>query len=520
MSSETKIKVLITDSFSSEGIALLKKEGYKVDLDPSLDGNELKKEIAGYHALIIRSGTTVTSDIIERANSLRIIGRAGVGVDNIDVEAATRKGIIVMNTPGGDTISACEHTWALILSLVRNIPRAHQSLKEGKWDKKSNKGTELYGKTLGIIGLGKIGSEVARRAKGFGMKIKVFDPYVSETLIEELEAVATEFDEIIETSDIITVHVPKNEKTINMLNAIVLNKMKKSAYLINCARGGIVNEEDLADAVGREIIKGAAVDVYSIEPTTESPVFNSDGIIHTPHLGASTEEAQERVAVEIVRQVAAYFKNSSIVNAVNIYGPKADAPLFELAYKLGSVCGQLSKKLCKKIILSTDERIKKEHENSLVRALLNGYLSCFNDGINFVNALLIAKEKNIEVVKQQTNTEGFHELLSVNIDNKVSVKGGIPGEVSRIYEINNFEIDIPLKGKILMIRNNDVPGVIGFVGTLLGEYGINIGFMEVGRKTEGGTALTLIGIDQSVSSELLKKLSNEKRIESVGALSV
>ena len=511
------MKVLITDSLSTEGIRSLEDAGFYVKMDASLDGEALKKEIVNYDGLIIRSGTNVTKDIIENAENLKLIGRAGVGVDNVDVEAATRKGIVVMNTPSGNTISACEHTWALILSTLRNIPQSHQALVEGRWDKKKYKGAEIYGKTLGIIGLGKIGIEVAKRAIGFGMKIIVYDPYTSQDIAKEAKAKLVELNELLEISDVITIHAPLNEKTKNLIDSSALSKMKKEAILINCARGGIVNEAALSEAVKNRQIRGAAVDVYETEPTTDSPVFLVDGIIHTPHLGASTTEAVERVSIEIVKQAIDYLKDGKIINAVNICGMELELPLEKLASKLGMLLGQLSKHLTGRILISYKEE---KSEDAIVRTILNGYLSQFNEGINFINAILVAEEKGIEIVKQKVTHEGLPWDINRTLGDDLNISGSVIGDITRLTGINGYILDIPLSGNLLIIKNFDIPGVIGHIGTILGEYGINIGSMEVGRKSAGGQAVTVIGVDQEISQDIIEKLKSLETIEGVNSVKV
>ncbi len=511
------MKVLITDSLSTEGIRSLEDAGFYVKMDASLDGEALKKEIVNYDGLIIRSGTNVTKDIIENAENLKLIGRAGVGVDNVDVEAATRKGIVVMNTPSGNTISACEHTWALILSTLRNIPQSHQALVEGRWDKKKYKGAEIYGKTLGIIGLGKIGIEVAKRAIGFGMKIIVYDPYTSQDIAKEAKAKLVELNELLEISDVITIHAPLNEKTKNLIDSSALSKMKKEAILINCARGGIVNEAALSEAVKNRQIRGAAVDVYETEPTTDSPVFLVDGIIHTPHLGASTTEAVERVSIEIVKQAIDYLKDGKIINAVNICGMELELPLEKLASKLGMLLGQLSKHLTGRILISYKEE---KSEDAIVRTILNGYLSQFNEGINFINAILVAEEKGIEIVKQKVTHEGLPWDINITLGDDLNISGSVIGDITRLTGINGYILDIPLSGNLLIIKNFDIPGVIGHIGTILGEYGINIGSMEVGRKSAGGQAVTVIGVDQEISQDIIEKLKSLETIEGVNSVKV
>ncbi|MFH1415084.1 MAG: phosphoglycerate dehydrogenase [Elusimicrobiota bacterium] len=520
MSSDRARKVLISDSLSQEGVKKLEQAGIQVKMDPSLDGDTLKKAISEYDGLIIRSGTTVTGDIIENGKNLKIIGRAGVGVDNVDIQAATRKGVIVMNTPSGNTISACEHTWALLLSLVRNVPRAHQSLKEGKWDKKNNEGTEIFGKTLGIVGLGKIGYEVAKRALSFGMKVLVHDPYTTEEVAKEVKAELVEFEELLEKSDIITIHAPKNEKTKNMISVDAIYKMKEGVFIVNCARGGIVDEKAVADAVKTGKIRGAAFDVYDKEPTTESPVIGIDGIVHTPHLGASTEEAQERVATEIVDQIIQYFTEGKIINAVNITGSDLDPSLAELATKLGILCGRMSEHLTDSILISYKEQTIGGQEDAIVRAVLNGYLSQFNEGVNYINAILIAEEKGIGVIRQKLSSRVSSGDISISLGDEFKISGVVLGGAARLMEINGYIVDVPLSGSMLVIKNSDIPGVIGHIGTVLGAHGVNIASMEVGRKSAGGQAVTVIAVDHKVDEKVIEELKSEESIIDVKNIEV
>lgn len=514
-----EIKVLITDSLSKKGVEILEKEGIEVNMDTSLKGDKLKKEIGKYDALLIRSGTQVTAGVIEKADRLKIIGRAGVGVDNVDLEAATKKGVLVMNVPAGNTISACEHTWAMILSLMRNIPQAHESLSQGKWDKKKYKGSEIYGKTLGVVGLGKIGSEVARRAGGFGMEVIAYDPFTTKEAARETGAKLVDINELLKQADIVTIHVPRNEKTKNLINKDTISKMKKTAYLINCARGGIVNEKDLAEAIKNKTIKGAALDVYEQEPAKNSPLFSLDNVIHTPHLGAATVEAQERVAVEIVKQVIDYLRNKKIKNAVNISGMEIEPSVEELANKIGILCGQMSGHLTNKVIISYKNKTK-EAEDAIVRTILKGYLSQFNEGINLINSIAMAKEKGIDIIRQAKADNDIPGEIKVNLGDEIELCGGVIGEIPRLTEINGYIIDIPLTGNLLIIKNSDKPGIVGKIGTVLGEYGVNIGNMEVGRKSAGGQAVTVIGVDQEISEEVIEKLKSIDFIEDVSDIKV
>ncbi len=516
---KNKLKVLVTDNLSSSGLEILRKSGFEVKMDSSLDGKNLEKEIRGYDGLIIRSGTNVTKEIIDNADKLKIIGRAGVGVDNVDLESATRKGIVVMNVPAGNTISACEHTWALIMSLLRNVPFAHQALSEKKWQKKKYKGKELYGKKLGVVGLGKIGYEVAKRANAFGMHVLVHDPYTSADKAKEVKADMVELEELLKESDVITLHMPVNEKTKNFINEDTIKKMKKSSFLINCARGGIVNEEDLAEAVKEGRISGAAVDVYKEEPTSDSPLLGLNNVIHTPHLGAATSEAQERVAVEIAEQVSVFLKTGKIVNAVNAVGADIEVELKKLAEKLGVFAGQYTEKLTKKAVISYKDKIRKSGE-SVSRFILMGYLSQFNEGVNLVNAQMLATEKGMRVAKQVVSDNDMYGEIKIEFNGDFSIEGGIIGKKARLTGLNGYIFDIPLSGNLLAICNIDRPGIVGHIGTILADYEINIASMEVGREKIGGKAVTIIEVDGDIPEEVVEKLKKVEYIEDVKNIKV
>ncbi len=508
----SNFKILITDSIHDSGVKKLKDAGFRVEEDTSLNKDRLKKKIKGYDGLVIRSGTDVTSDIIENGFDLKVIGRAGIGVDNIDVKAATRAGILVMNIPSGNTISACEHTWALIMSLARNIPFAHQALAAGRWEKKKFKGTELYSKSLGIIGLGKIGTEVAKRAGVFNMEVLVYDPYLSKEKAKDRGVKKVELEELLSRSDIVTVHVPGNKKTENMITSKAFKVMKKEAFFINCARGSVVEEKALANAVKNKEIRGAAVDVYKQEPVTDSPLIGVPGIIHTPHLGAATVEAQKRVAVRLADQIIKYFKKDKIKNAVNTVSVDIDEEVKNLARNLGVLCGTLSENLTDKVIISYISKQSKSGEEAVSRTVITGYLSQFNEGINFINCKYIAKEKGLELISRTSSKENCPVGVTVELSSGLKVSGKLIGDTARLTGINEFIIDIPLLGRMLIIENQDRPGVIGKLGTLLGKKGINIGNMEVGRKDEKNSAVTVIGVDQEVPSEIISQIGQIKDI--------
>ncbi|MGM0441729.1 MAG: phosphoglycerate dehydrogenase [Elusimicrobiota bacterium] len=522
----SKIKILITDAIHRSGTDKLKEAGFQIKEDYSLNGKQLKEEISGagsgkgYDGLIVRSGTEVTEDIIKAGGDLKVIGRAGKGVDNIDLEAATRSGVLVMNVPAGNTLSACEHTWALILSLVRNVPFAHQALSDGRWEKKKYKGSELYGKTLGIIGFGKIGLSVATRAKSFNLDIVVYDPYLSEEKASQYGVEKVDFEELLSRSDIVTIHVPGNKKTEDMIDSDALNKMKNDAFFINCARGSVVNEQDLAEAVKKGEIRGAAVDVYKEEPVIDSPLISTPGIVHTPHLGAATLEAQKRVAVQMATQVIDYFKRDKIKNAVNTVSMDIEESLKKLAQNLGSLCGSLAENLTDKVLISYISKQGRAGVEVIKQAAMTGYLSQFNEGINYINSKFIAREKGVEIVTQTSSKNSPFDEVIIELNNGLKVSGKIIGDTPRLTGINKFIIDIPLSGRMLILENKDKPGVIGKLGTLLGEKGINIGNMEVGRKDGEDTSITIVGVDQKIPAQVLQEISNIKDIIKVNSFVV
>ncbi len=511
-------KVLITDKLAPEGVKILKEAGFEVTEDNSLNGNSLKEKIAGYDALIVRSGTQATGDIIQETSNLKIIGRAGTGVDNIDITAATKKGIIVCNVPAGNTISACEHTLGLILSLARNIPQSHNSLKEGRWERKKYKGKELYGKTLGVVGMGKIGTEVVLRALAFKMDVIVSDPYITDERAEEIGVKKVSFEKLLKVTDIITVHVPVNDKTRGLFNKETISKMKKDSYLINCARGAIIDEEALAAAVKNGDIAGAAVDVFTKKPATDSNLINVEGIIHTPHLGASTAEAQKRVAIATAEQVKDYILDKKIVNAVNMIGGKIDKELKELGFRIGFLAASVAKNLTDEVIISYIEEIK-DKEESLTRAVFEGFLSQFTEGVNFINAGIIAREKGIEYTVKFKSSVSVPGDIIINTGG-TQIRGSIIGGKPRITGYNGYIVDVPLAGNLIIIDNDDVPGVIGKIGTVIGRNKLNIGSMEVGRDKELCSAVTIIEIDGAIPDSIRGQLLKEKAVKGVKIIKV
>jgi len=515
------LKILITDGLAEEGLNVLRSHGeLEVDLRKGISKDELKKIIKDYDALIIRSGTKVTADVLEAAGGrLKVIGRAGIGVDNVDVHEATKRGVVVMNTPEANAITTAEHTIALMLSLARNIPQAHYSLKSGRWERNRFRGRELYEKTLGVIGLGKIGKLVAERARGLGMRVMAYDPFLSKEAMEKLGIEAATLEELLEKADVVTVHTPLNNETRNLIDRDALARMKPTAMVINCARGGIVDEGALAEAVREGTIAGAAVDVYSEEPPqADNPLLAlEENIVHTPHLGASTLEAQTKVGTAIAEQIVDFFTTGVVRNAVNMPSlPKelvaAVRPYLVLAEKLGKLQGQLCKGGIKEIAVEYSGDVATFDTNPLTVSVLKGFLTPIMDiSVNHVNAPLIAEERGIEVVETKTSkAANFTNLIRVRVkteEGEKSVAGTIFGESEpRIVSIDGYSLDAVPEGCLLVSENLDVPGVIGSLCTKLGEMGINIARMHLGREKMGGRAIALINVDSPVPREVIDTL--------------
>ncbi len=512
------VKVLVSDNLSKLGIKILQETpGVEVDVNTGLTPEELKGIIGQYHGLIIRSATKVTAEIIEEANELKVIGRAGIGLDNVDVNAASRKGIVVMNAPEGNTITTAEHTLALMMALSRKIPQANQSTKEGKWEKKKFMGRELYGKTLGIIGAGHIGRIVADRAKGLKMKVIVYDPYIKPEVLEKLDLEPVSFEDLLARSDYITIHTPKTQETINMINKDTLAKMKKGAMLINCARGGIVNEEALYEALASGHLGGAALDVFSKEPPGYLKLFELENFICTPHLGASTEEAQDKVAVDIVNQVIDYLLHGTVKNAVNVPSISPELlnilrPYVVLMERLGLLHAQLAESAVLEVYIRYLGYVSEYETNPLTTAFLKGLLTPYmKEDVNFVNAPYVARDRGIKVTESKSSTsEDFASLVMVKVTTTKGenvVSGTIFGkDLPRILRINDFYLEAAPEGHMLFIQNEDVPGVIGQIGIVLGRNGININRMNVGQQKERKKNIILLSTDLVVPDNVIEEV--------------
>lgn len=521
------MKILISDNISEQGVNILKEESlFEVDFKTKLKKEDLLAIISEYDALVVRSQTKVTKEIIEAAKKLKVIGRAGEGVDNIDIAAATEKGIIVMNTPGGNTISAAEHALSLIMALARNIPSACYSMKNKRWEREKFQGVELWGKTIGVVGLGKIGQEVAKRCLVFGMNIVGYDPFISEEVAKKLNVHLMSFEELLTASDFITIHTPLSSETRHLIGEKELSKMKSSARLINCARGGIVDENALYLALREKKIHSAALDVFEIEPLTDTPLSELENIILTPHLGATTYEAQEKVGIEIAKQVRDALLQKEIKNAVNF--PLSDAgaygrlkPYLLLGEKTGKLLSRITSGRVQKIEVDYSGEICEGDITPLTIALLKGVLEGLGaESVNYVNANLLGRQQGIEIVEKKTShLSDYTNLISLSLITDIErrkISSTLLGKQKpRIVKIDDFYVDAIPEGCLLLVEAVDVPGVIGRVGTILGKNNINIASLQYGRTDVGERALLVLNIDNKISEEILNILLDEEEIKKV-----
>lgn len=526
-------KILISDKLAEEGISILKEiKEFQVDCKYSLKPEELKSIIKDYDALIVRSGTTVTADIIEAAQKLKVIGRAGVGLDNVDLKAATKKGIVAMNTPGGNTTSTAEHTMSMILALARNIPQACASLKAGKWERTKFNGVELFDKTLGVVGLGRIGSTVARMAKTFGMKVIAYDPFLSREVASTMGVELIELDEILTRSDFITIHIPKSNEGGALISTKEFAKMKKSVLIVNCARGGIIEEKALIAALEKGQIAGCALDVYEQEPPDfSSPLFKFDNCVTTPHLGASTSEAQVNVAIEIAKTVRDALLGRGIVNAANFPSVSAEAykllePYIGLASRMGKFAGQLINGRMNEIRITYSGAMTQQKTAPVTMSLVHGLLApILGETVNPINAFDLARERGINIQEVQSNKEGeFVNLInmSVKTDKEIFDLWGTlsSNNQPRIVKINNVYVETIPNGYMLFITNKDKPGIVGAIGTVLSENNVNIAGITLGREDEGGVAISVVNVDNPVPDKAIEKLKQTQNILFVKLLKV
>jgi len=520
------MRVLVSDKLSEKGIEIMKKAGLEVDLKPGMSHEELLNVIGDYHGLVIRSATRVTQDVIERAKNLKVIGRAGSGLDNVDKAAASKKGIVVMNTPGGNTITTAEHTLSLMLSLARQIPQATASMKSHKWEKKKFMGVELFNKTLGVIGIGNIGWQVAKRAQALQMNIIAYDPFLSEERAKEMAVEKVSLDELFERADFITIHTPLTQETRNLINKNSISKMKHGVRIINCARGGIVNEKDLLEALNSGKVAGAALDVFEKEPPEDFSLIEHENVICTPHLGAATQEAQENVAVAVAEQIVDFLVKGIIRNAVNFPSiPQEQAqrlqPYISLAEKMGLFISQIFEGGITEAVIEYRGEAMELNTAPITIAALKGLLTpILEETVNFVNAPFIAKERGIEVKETKSSDAGDYQSMLNFIVRAKDKELGISGTLfsrkdPRIISVGRFFVEIIPEGTLLFIENNDRPGVIGGIGSYLGEKGINIARMHFGRESAGGRAISVVSVDTPLKDNEIEDLKGLPNIITV-----
>jgi D-3-phosphoglycerate dehydrogenase / 2-oxoglutarate reductase len=515
------VKVLVIDAIAPDGIAYLTTRGFQVDqVSSQLDGEELLRRLGDYEAIITRSSTTVTPEFLAHARSLRILGRAGVGVDNIDVEACSRQGVVVVNAPYGNVVSAAEHTVGMLLALVRKIPFANDQLKQLQWDR-AIYGAELFRKTVGVVGLGKVGSRVATRLKAFDMEVLVYDPYIPEGRARDLGVRLTDLQSLLTRSDVVTVHVPLGEETENMIAARELALMKAGVRLVNCARGGIVHEGDLLAALESGHVGGAALDVWSEEPPVSEllkRLIAHPRVVVTPHLGANTHEAQINVAVDVARQIVAFRDGELVEHAVNI--PVGDRetvaeqrPFLALAERLGRFCGQLERDNVERVDVVVAGQVARRDPELIARAVLKGLLEGVTaQAVNLVNAHLVARERGLAITVRSDEAagSGYTSLVTVTTqagDKLKVIAGTVFDGVPRIVRLRDLHVEFIPEGHILVLSYEDRPGMVGRIGSILGRHNVNIASMHVGRRTKRGNAIVVLLLDEDVTPEVMEEVT-------------
>jgi D-3-phosphoglycerate dehydrogenase len=522
-----KPRVLVADPISPKGVELLENGGeLLVDVKTGLKEKELVAIAADYSALVVRSQTKVTASVIDAAKRLKAIGRAGVGVDNVDVEAATRRGVIVMNTPGGNTVSTAEHAFSLLVSIARSIPQAHASVKEGKWDRKSFEGVELQGKTIGIFGMGRIGTEIARRAIAFGMRPVAYDPYLSPSRARSLQVELFEdLNEVLAQADFLTMHMPLTPETKHLINAERIAKMKRGVRIVNCARGGLIDERALYDALKSGQVAAAALDVYETEPPpADYPLRSLPNIVFTPHLGASTAEAQESVGIEIAEAIRSVLLEGVIRNAVNV--PNIDAktlsviaPYLAFGETLGRFLRQIAPKRTEALSINYSGKVNEFETSPISRSILKGFLEEAGGGdLNPVNVASFAKTLGLKTIETKDSVAGeFTDLVDLQATGQgetVSVAGTFIGASPRIVRINGRHVEARSIGVLLLLENNDVPGIVGQIGTVLGAHSVNIANMSLSRDHRGGEVLTVLNLDSVPDESILGAILTNPNIKS------
>ncbi len=526
--SNTKPRVLISDKMNPLAAEIFKDKGCDVDVKTGMTPEELAACIGDYDGLAIRSSTTVTPEILAKAKNLKVIGRAGIGVDNVDIPAATERGVVVMNTPFGNSITTAEHAVALMFALARQLPQASESTHAGKWEKSKFMGTEVTGKTLGLIGCGNIGSIVADRALGLKMKVLAFDPFLTPERAEEIGVKKVELDELFPHADFITLHVPKNDKTKGMINKDSIAKMKKGVRIINAARGGLIVEDDLKEALDSGHVAGAALDVFEIEPAKDNVLFHHENVICTPHLGASTTEAQVNVALQVAEQMADYLVSGAVVNALNMPSISAEdapklKPYMKLAEQLGSFAGQITDSAIKSISVQYDGTVGGLNTKPLTALIICNVLRPQMDSVNMVNAPMVAEARGISV--SDTHNTAFNQWrssISITIETESRTRkiiGSLFTEKEpRLVEIEGVPCEAALAPHMLFIRNDDKPGLIGAVGSILGSNGHNIADFRLGRQKDSGTAVCLIALDGALPDAVFDEIVNLPQVQNAKRL--
>ena len=522
-------KVLVSDTLSPRAVDIFGERGIQADVRTGLDEAELRRIVADFDGLAVRSATKVTAAVIEAATNLTVIGRAGVGVDNIDLAAASQRGIVVMNAPFGNAITTAEHTIAMLFAVARQIPAADHSTRAGKWEKSRFLGIELHGKILGVIGAGNIGSIVVERALGLGMRVVAFDPFLTVERAADLGVDKVELDELFARADFITLHTPLNEQTRGIIDRAAFAKMKPGVYIVNCARGGLVVEANLKAAIESGQVAGAALDVFVEEPAHDNPLFALPQVVVTPHLGAATAEAQEKVAVQIAEQMSDYLLFGAVTNAVNVPSMSAEeavklGPYMQLAQQLGSFIGQVTESGITKVVIEFEGQVTNLSTRPLSAVALQGLLSHQLDSVNMVNAPILAKDRNIdisEVLHDRASNYQTLVRLKVTTEKRVCEVAGtlFSDEHPRIVEVNGIAVEAELLPHMLFLANADRPGFIGRLGTALGDAGVNIATFHLGRNAQGGEALALIALDEAIPKSVLAKVQRLPDVKEAKALS-
>ncbi len=520
-------KILVADKLSPLAADIFKQRGLQVDTKTGLKPEELARIIGEYHGLAIRSSTVVTKELLAHATNLKVVGRAGIGVDNVDIAAASAHGVVVMNTPFGNSVTTAEHTIAMMMSLARKIPQANATTHAGKWEKNRFMGVELAGKTLGLIGCGNIGAIVADRAQGLKMKVVAYDPFLSHERARDLNVQKLELDELLAVADVITLHTPLNTATKNILNAVSLAKTKRGVMIVNCARGGLIDEAALKAALDSGHVGGAALDVFEVEPAMDNALFGMDNVVCTPHLGASTEEAQVNVALQVAEQMADYLLDGSVANAVNMPSITAAdavklAPYLKLCEQLGSFAGQLTETGLKEIHIEYLGKVAKLNTKPLTAVALKGLLEAMLQGVNMVNAPVIARERNIKVVESSSaDIADYQTLVRITVvsDRRTRTVGGtLFARTPRIVEINSINLEASISPLMLFVNNEDKAGLIGALGGLLGDAGVNIANFHLGRNDARTDAVALVEVDSEISDILQAKIAALPSVKQVRLL--